>query len=418
MKEKFKLNDLFYNDKVLLAIAFLGALIIWVYVVLNVSPETTRTIQNVKVTIDSAVPSQFGLEVFGENEFYVDVTVKGKKYLISSESLLADDIVVTAQTNNVDSIGTRTLQLKGESASGSDDYVIESLSLKTIDVYFDTAKTIQMVIEPEVVTDGFSVVSDGYTCGTINLSETLVSITGPSTEVNRIEKVVASLVLEESLSSNKSSDAKVYPVDDKGKSNFNYLTMSLDSVVLTIPVLQVKELLTSVQFKNAPTAFVTTPLKYTVSPQKDLFNISVDEYQTAVDFPVGIIDFRNLSPSNHVFKFSADNVNKADSSNTTEYTVKVDMAGISQEYVTVPYERIRVNNPNNIGYSVSGLNKAVVVVGPQQTLETVTAEQIFVDVDLSEVNINNGQTTTVPAVVTIQNDSCWICGSYTVEVSL
>ena len=259
MKNKLQLNKLFYNDKILLAISFLVALIVWVYVVVNVSPETTRTIKDVKVTIDTSVPSQFGLEVFGESEFYVDVTVKGKKYLISSESLV-DDIIVTAQTNNVDSAGTRTLQLKGESSSGNDDYVIESLSAKTVDVYFDTAKTIQMPIEPLVVADDFPIVDEGYTCGIVNLSEGVVTITGPSTEINRIEKVVAKLVLDASLTSNKSADAKVQPVDDAGKSNFEYLTMNLDSVVLTIPVLQVIELLTSVTFKNAPSAYVTTPL--------------------------------------------------------------------------------------------------------------------------------------------------------------
>ena len=417
MKNKLQLNKLFYNDKILLAISFLVALIVWVYVVVNVSPETTRTIKDVKVTVDTSVPSQFGLEVFGESEFYVDVTVKGKKYLISSESLV-DDIIVTAQTNNVDSAGTRTLQLKGESSSGNDDYVIESLSAKTVDVYFDTAKTIQMPIEPLVVADDFPIVSEGYTCGIVNLSEGVVTITGPSTEINRIEKVVAKLVLDASLTSNKSADAKVQPVDDAGKSNFEYLTMNLDSVVLTIPVLQVKELLTSVTFKNAPTAYVTTPLKFTVSPEKDFFNISVDEYEQTVVYPVGVIDFKNLSPSNHVFTFSSDNTNKAEDSSTTEYKVNVDMTGITQEYITVPYERIHANNPGNASYKISGLNKSVVIVGPSGSLEAITAENINVEVDLSEVNISKGQTTTVPAVVTVQSENCWVYGTYTVEISL
>ena len=36
MKNKLQLNKLFYNDKILLAISFLVALIVWVYVVVNV----------------------------------------------------------------------------------------------------------------------------------------------------------------------------------------------------------------------------------------------------------------------------------------------------------------------------------------------------------------------------------------------
>ena len=112
IKTKKKLSDIIHNDKLMLIFSFIAAIIIWLGVVINVSPETTRTIQNVKVTIDNTVPAQFGLEVFGDNEFYVDVTVKGKKYLISS--LKAEEISVVAQTNNVDSAGVRTLLLKPE----------------------------------------------------------------------------------------------------------------------------------------------------------------------------------------------------------------------------------------------------------------------------------------------------------------
>ena len=89
MKTKFKLNDLFNNDKFLLFFSLFAALVIWLLVVVNVSPATTRVIQGVKVNIDSTVPSQFGLEVFGEKEFTVDVTVKGKKYQISPAALSA-----------------------------------------------------------------------------------------------------------------------------------------------------------------------------------------------------------------------------------------------------------------------------------------------------------------------------------------
>ncbi len=417
MKIKFKLNDLFNNDKFLLFFSLVAALVIWLLVVVNVSPATTRVIQGVKVTIDSTVPSQFGLEVFGEKEFTVDVTVKGKKYQISPAALSSEDIVVTAQTNSVDSAGNRTLQLKAEPAEGA-DYTITNISSKTIDVYFDTAKTVQMVIEPQVITDGFSIVEEGFTSGNINLSETSVTVTGPSTEINRIEKVVAKLVLEKSLSSNKSADAEIVLLNDKNKSDFKYVTMNIEKVVLTIPVLQVKELETVVAFKNAPDNFIVTPLEYTISPSKDLFNISVDDYDKTVDFTVGTIDFKTLSPSNHVFTFLAEDVSIAENSNTEEFTVNVDMSGISQEYITCSAENFDINNPDKKEYKISGLNKSVIVVGREKELESITEENIKVEIDLSELDISQGQSVTVPAVVSVDNSGCWIYGTYFVEVSL
>lgn len=417
MKIKFKLNDLFYNDKFLLFFSLFAALVVWLLVVVNVSEPTTRVIQGVKVNIDSTVPSQFGLEVFGEKDFTVDVTVKGKKYQISPAALSAEDIVVTAQTNNVDSAGNRTLQLKPEVPDGA-DYTITTISQKNIEVYFDTSKTVQMVIEPQVIADGFPIVDEGYTSGNINLSETSVTVTGPSTEINRIEKVVARLALEKSLSSNKSADAEIVLLNDKNKSDFKYVTLSKDKVVLTIPILQTKELETVVAFKNAPDNFLVTPLKYTVSPSKDFFNISVDDYEKAVDYTIGTIDFKTLSPSNRVFTFLAEDVSISESSKTEEFSVSVDMSGIGQEYITYSSDKFDVNNPDKKEYKLSGLNKSVVVVGLQKELDSITEENIKVEIDLSETDINEGQSVTVPAVITVDNAGCWVYGTYFVEVSL
>lgn len=417
MKTKFKLNDLFNNDLFVFVFSLLAALFIWLMVVVNVSEPTTRVIQGVKVNIDSTVPSQFGLEVFGEKDFTVDVTVEGKKYQISSAALSAEDIVITAQTNNVDSAGNRTLQLKPEIPEGA-DYKITTISSKTIDVYFDTSKTVQMVIEPQVETDGFPIVEEGFTSGNINLSDTSVTVTGPSTEINRIDKVVAKLVLEKSLSSNKSADAEIILLNDKNRTDFKYVSMNIDKVVLTIPVLRTKELKTIVAFKNAPDNFVVTPLEYTISPEKDLFDISVDDYDKTVDFTVGTIDFKTLSPSNHVFTFLSEDIAVAEDSKTEEFTVNVDMSGISQEYITYSSDDFDVNNPDKKDYKISDLNKSVVVVGAEKELESITMDNIKVEIDLSELDISEGQSVTVPAVITVDNAGCWIYGTYFVEVSL
>ena len=42
-------------------------------------------------------------------------------------------------------------------------------------------------------------------------------------------------------------------------------------------------------------------------------------------------------------------------------------------------------------------------------------EKVF---DISDINITAGQTTSVPANVTVKSSNCWIYGTYTVEVSL
>lgn len=416
LKNNNKLSVLLHNDKLMLIFSFIAAIVIWLGVVINVSPEMTTTIQNVKVTIDSTVPSQFGLEVFGDNEFYVDVKVTGKKYKISS--LNAEDIKIIAQTNSVDSAGMKTLLLKSDQTFGNSDYAISSISQKSIDVYFDVPKTIQMVIEPDIVADDIEIVEDGFKTGEINLSETSVSVTGPSTEINRIVKAVARLKLQKSLSANKSADVDVLLLDENGKTNFKYVTTDIQNVILTIPVLRVKEINTTILFKNAPDEYVLNPLKYTISPAKDFFNISVDEYDKTKEFSVGTIDFKSVSPSNYVFEFLRTDLPVSDESDTQKFIVKLDVSGLSQDYFVISSNKVKVNNPDNLEYRVSGLNKSVVVVGSEKALESITEDDISVEIDISDINITSGQTTSVPANVTVNSSNCWIYGTYTVEVSL
>ena len=412
-----KLNSLFQNNLFVFVLSLLISVVIWLFVVINVSPQTTRVIKDVKVTIDDTVPSQFGLEVFGESEFVVDVTVKGKKYQISTGNLSAEDIVVTAVTTNVDAPGFRTLQLRAEPVSENASYTISSVSAKTIDVYFDTAKTVQFVVEPNIITDGFPVVEDGFTCGEISLSEPSVVISGPSTQVNRIEKVVAYCVLDKSLNSNLSLETAIVPLDDKNKSDFDYLSMSVEKTVVAIPVLRTKTVNTAVNFKNIPKNYVASPLKYKISPAKETFNIFVDEYEKTTSYDVGTIDFKTLSPTNNRFVFSSDKLHVAEGG-AKEFIVTVDMSGFSQEYISVSGDKIKVNNPEKLDYTISDYPNSVVIVGPDSELSGITKDNIYLEIDLSQVEAEEGETVVIPALITVDSDTCWVYGTYDIEITL
>ena len=147
-------------------------------------------------------------------------------------------------------------------------------------------------------------------------------------------KVVAELTLTKPLAANKSADAKLKLLGDSGKGNYTYTTLSIDSVILTIPVLHTKELKTTVTFKHAPDFYVTTPLTYTVSPSTEFFDISVDEYDSTTEYAVGVIDFRNLSPSNHVFYFSAEDTDIAEDGETEE--IMTERAGEHKYFLSLP----------------------------------------------------------------------------------
>ena len=51
-------------------------------------------------------------------------------------------------------------------------------------------------------------------------------------------------------------------------------------------------------------------------------------------------------------------------------------------------------------------------------IKEITEDMITVEVDLSSVTATKGQTVSVPAVVTVANPDCWVCGTYSVEVTI
>lgn len=415
MKKKSLINKLFQNDKFVFVFSLFAAMVIWVLVVVGVSPQASRVIKGVKVTIDTTVPSQFDLEVFGDSEFYVDVTVTGKKYQISN--LTEKDIVVNAITNNVNSVGVQNLILKSEPANGSNDFTVSSLSQKSVDVYFDTLKTVQLVIEPKIDKNNMPIVSEGFAEGEIKLSETYVTVTGPSTEINKIDRVETHYVLKSPLVSNMSTETDIVLYDENNQSEFKYLELSSDKVVMTIPVFKVKKANSVVTFKNAPDNLVTTPLKYKINPASADFKVIVDEYDKTTEVSVGIIDFKNLYPGNDTFVFSSSETTALDDT-VSEFEVSVDLEGYAQEYFTISSDKFTVNNPNKVNYKIPGLNKSVAIVGKENIIKEITEDMITVEVDLSSVTATKGQTVSVPAVVTVANPDCWVCGTYSVEVTI
>ena len=48
--------------------------------------------------------------------------------------------------------------------------------------------------------------------------------------------------------------------------------------------------------------------------------------------------------------------------------VKLDVNGLSQDYFVFSSDKVKVNNPDNLNYKISGLNKSVVVVGSEKAL--------------------------------------------------
>lgn len=189
-KKKIRLSDLMNNNKFVLVVSVVIAFFVWVAVAMYKSPEESNTIYNVPITIDmeNSIVAQKGYINFWQSDEAIDVTVTGPRYLVTS--LTADDIIVSANINTVDSAGVFDLSLRVSLKDESQDIVISAQSKTSVEVYFDAEreKQFDIIIDSNIIPDR---IAQGYQFRSAELTVSTVTLKGPETEINKVQSVVA-----------------------------------------------------------------------------------------------------------------------------------------------------------------------------------------------------------------------------------
>ena len=421
-KKKLSFSEFFDSKNFIIIISLVVAFVLWAWVAVEKSPETQRTITDVPVQInlENSVPGQLGLNVFGNSEFTVDVTVKGKKYVVSS--LSADDIVVAANTNYVDGSGVKNLQLKVSQKDTNYDYEITSYSTNYIEVYFDTYKEVEMPVVGNIETDLSSIVPEGCIVGDMVLSKNTVLISGPATEVNKVISVTANIEVDKILQKTTTLDPS-FKLETTDGSSVEYVKMEAaeSEFTVTVPVLKEVILPAVVEFRNAPSYFINNPLSYTVYPSTVKTAIPVDMLDSVNEFVVSTIDFSDISGSINIFNFDMSQVNSAykiTDSSVTSFTVKIDASQMISKTISIPVSNLTLIHTRD-DYDVTlNHNKDVVVklVGLKSEIESITADDLSIVLDTAELELSEN-ITSIPGFVRVTGDfPCWAVGKYNLNV--
>jgi hypothetical protein len=99
------------DNRFLMVLSIAIAFALWLWVAIEKSPEIEVVISGIPVNVDyEKIYDQYNqLEPFGDQTFTINVTVKGKKYIV--EALDKDDIIALADTTDISGAGTSTLQV-------------------------------------------------------------------------------------------------------------------------------------------------------------------------------------------------------------------------------------------------------------------------------------------------------------------
>lgn len=423
--KKLSLRQLFSNTKFLVVFSILVAFIFWIVVALEYAPVIENEIKDIPVKIDmnNSVPDKLGLQIFGQSDYTINVTVRGNRYIVGGDLLTADDFEATAQTAYVDSAGKHSLVVKVTAKDANADYEIISKSTDYIEVYFDKYAEKEVEVTPRIISELDDYTADDYMFDKADIiyETKTVKVSGAQTEVNSITAAYANIPIEKKLTQSETIDASVV-LSNGSDLDSKYVKINGESrltVPVTLPVYKMQTSAVSVSFKNTPSDYINSPLLYSISPSRVRVAVLQNGSDTTNSLEIGTIDFANITPSNSSFTFLASNVKTAKFlDGTTSFSVEVNTDGLSTKKLEPNINSIMITGGSGVSAGNVDLSSigSVTVVGTQTALTSVNANMLEVNINLTNIKLEEGENT-VPVTVTLKNSkNCWVSGSYSAVI--
>ena len=423
--KKLSLRQLFSNTKFLVVFSILVAFIFWIVVALEYAPVIENEIKDIPVKIDmnNSVPDKLGLQIFGQSDYTINVTVRGNRYIVGGDLLTADDFEATAQTAYVDSAGKHSLVVKVTAKDANADYEIISKSTDYIEVYFDKYAEKEVEVTPRIISELDDYTADDYMFDKADIiyETKTVKVSGAQTEVNSITAAYADIPIEKKLTQSETIDASVV-LSNGSDLDSKYVKINGESrltVPVTLPVYKMQTSAVSVSFKNTPSDYINSPLLYSISPSRVRVAVLQNGSDTTNSLEIGTIDFANITPSNNSFTFLASNVKTAKFlDGTTSFNVEVNTDGLSTKKLEPNINSVMITGGSGVSAGDVDLSSigSVTVVGTRTALARVHANMLEVNINLTNIKLEEGENT-VPVTVTLKNSkNCWVSGSYSAVI--
>lgn len=434
-KKGFRLKGLIYHNSFVLACSFVVALVGWFIMAAGSDLDRVQTIHDVPIQVNlSADAEADGLRVFNMSYATVDIDVAGSSMITSK--LTREDFAVavslsptsTKLTGNTTQKMTAPVRVTKNSATA--DYEVVGTSPEEIVLEYDRYKEISLNIESNIdVAAG-----TGYYLGTPVLSEEKVTVSGPESSVNKISRAVVSYHVEDTLRETKelTCPLRLYDQDDQEITDWGslYLSLDVDSVLVTIPVSAKKTVPLVASYAHMPASFSDT--RITIEPESIDLAGSAETLGAITEIRLDqVIDFAELDLSQPMAIFTMEipipqntrNITNAGTNTLSQATVTINLNAYRRTTVTVPESNVQIINPPGGDYSAALITKSldVTLAGPAAQINRVTGESVTVQLDMSNVPERAGSVD-VAAIVSVAGsygDACWVVGNnYTVAVDI
>lgn len=420
---KYTLSSLLANNRFLLVISMIISCVLWIWVAIEQSPEVQRVINDVPVSIiyENSVPEKLGLQIFGKSDFTIDITVTGKKYIVSS--LKPEDFSVIANTNNADSSGKKILKITAKAKEENSDFYISSYSDSEIEVFFDRFKEVEIPINVNVETSLTDVVPENHKIGDAVSSVNTLIASGPTTVVNQIDSLNANIIIDDVLTKTTTKQANIVALSkDNTVVDTSLVDFSENNITVTLPVLKIVTLPTIVEFKNIPSYYANHPISYKIYPSSVTAAVPVDLVDSTKAYVVDTIDFSDIYNKKNTYVINSKESQSIEflDENISSFSVTIDASAMSSKTITIPKENISIKNDistMNVSLNIDS-GKIVTIVGSEDVLSSITGNDFYIIVDTSEQDITINTKTLKGKVSSPSNKQCWSVGDCDIKVSI
>jgi len=397
--------------------SIVASIALWMYVAYVENPEKPVTISGIQIVYSGEdLLKDNNLVVTSVNAKTLSVKFSGKRNTVSK--LSNDNVSATVDLSGIvnNSAGTAgvyqlsyKLKYDGVSSTG---ITVTSASLDYVTVTVEKLVTAPVTVK--TVYDGG--VAEGYTAEAPESSVSTITVSGPQTEVSKISYALAKLD-RANLSKSVTEEVPLVLVDAEGnKLTASDLTLSQDSVNVTVTVLMVKEVPLSVNLVYGASASESNT-KVVIEPSSVTLSGDAETLTGINQLVLGTIDLTSFATSEkETFKITLPNeVNNVSGESSADVSVTV--IGMTTKRLSTT--NIEVKN-------VSASSTATVITqsldvslrGSESSVNAVLPENVRISADLTDLGTTTG-TYTVAATVYVDGYSdVDAIGEYKITVTL
>ena len=397
------------------------AIILWFIISITKYPSVQKTIDHITLStdIDGTSASDNGLSVISCDVQEVEIEIIGSRTQVGN--LTNDNLEAYIDAENVTAAGTKTLTIKVRGTNGS-NYEVKSISPATATVVFDKYDTREFAVKPKIPNVSYAkdkaINEDEFSC-----EPSVVRIYGPSAMLDKIAKCEAVSYSNLTLDSSyvlTSDELNLYTEDGSiiGQSD---LKLSTSKFSINIPVRTQKTVGLTVSIANAPADFDQSCLKFNMSV--DSVVLAANNSQTEIPDTIDIgkimlsdldLDFSKTLTLSSVLE-NSDYINVSD---VDAVTVSLDTSGLAKTDITLDQSRITISNKPDSNYSYSVLTQKlpIAVVGPEEIIQQLTADDIIADVNLLNADITTNQFNYYVTFSCPKYNNVWVVTKSTVSI--